>query len=82
MNKSLRLNVVSPDGTLYEGDVLWVTLPGSKGEFTILPQHAPIISTLIKGKIKYATPDATTHSIEVVGGFIEMNNNVVSVCIN
>lgn len=82
MEKSLRLKIVSPNGTIYEGEALWVTLPGAKGEFTILAQHAPIISSLVKGKIKYATPDGTTHVVEVVKGFIEMNNNVVSVCIN
>ena len=52
------------------------------GSFTILPQHAPIVSSLTRGKILYVTADGTSQNLEIMGGFVEMNDNNVSVCIN
>ena len=63
------------------GEVEHVTLPGTMGSFTILPQHAPIISSLQAGILSYVTKDGE-HSEEIRGGFVEMNDNKVSVCVN
>ena len=46
------LEIVSPEKTLFTGDVSSVQLPGSEGSFQILNNHAPIVSTLKKGEIK------------------------------
>lgn len=67
---------------LFNGEVNSVTLPGIIGSFTILPQHAPIISSLRSGTLSYVTKEGEEHSQEISGGFIEMNNNNVSVCID
>ena len=45
--KKLYLNIVSPEKEIYNGEVESVTLPGTIGTFTILPQHAPIVLSLI-----------------------------------
>ena len=82
MSKNLHLNIVSPEKIIFDGNVQIVTLPGSMGAFSILPGHAPIISSLSKGIVSFRTEDSEEHSVEVQGGFIEMNNNVVSVCIS
>ena len=42
----LKLRVVSPEKVIYDVEVLRVTLPGASGSFTILPRHAPIVSSL------------------------------------
>lgn len=80
--KKLQLTIVSPEKKLFQGEVNQVTLPGVMGSFTILPQHAPIVSLLTRGKILYVTADGTSQNLEVMGGFVEMNDNNVSVCIN
>ncbi len=77
----LHLNIVSPEKQLFDGNVSSVTLPGSIGVFTILPQHAPIVSSLIKGELIYVV-DAEEHKLDIQGGFIELSNGTVSVCIS
>ena len=52
------------------------------GSFTILPHHAPVVSSLSAGKVAYVKADGMEENFEIKGGFIEMNNNHVSVCIN
>ena len=77
----LILSVVSPVKVLFEGEVERVTLPGTLGSFAILPGHAPIISSLEKGKIMYVTA-GEEQVIEVqTGGFVEKNGGQISVCI-
>lgn len=80
--KGLHLNVISPDKEIFNGEVDSVTLPGTIGSFTILPQHAPIVSSLIAGKLAYTTTDGEEHVQDIKGGFIEMNSNKISVCID
>ena len=52
MMKKLHLNIVSPEKELFNGEVESVTLPGTMGSFSILPQHAPIVSSLGTGKLR------------------------------
>ena len=44
--KELHLSIVSPEKSIFDGDVKIVTLPGMIGSFSILPGHAPIVSSL------------------------------------
>ena len=81
--KELHLSVVSPEKVIYDGEVISVTLPGTIGSFTILPQHAPIISSLQAGKLSYVVAgNDDEYTIDIQGGFVEMSNGVVSVCIS
>tara|TARA_B100000989_G_scaffold293565_1_gene271159 strand:+ start:1920 stop:2195 length:276 start_codon:yes stop_codon:yes gene_type:complete len=48
----MKLKIVSPEAQLFSGEVLSVTVPGALGSFQILNNHAPIVSTLIQGRIK------------------------------
>ena len=75
MMKKLHLNIVSPEKELFNGEVESVTLPG-----TMLPQHAPIVSSLGTGKLIYAT-DGEEHELDIQSGFVEMSNGRVAVCI-
>lgn len=79
--RKLRLMISSPEKKLFNDEIKVVTLPGSAGSFNILPEHAPIVSSLKKGTITYVTSDDNEHKIDVRGGFIEMSNGIVSVCI-
>lgn len=80
--KGLQLIIVSPEKELFNGEVENVTLPGMIGSFTILPQHAPIVSSLKAGTLSYVTMNGEEHMQEINGGFIEMNDNKVSVCVD
>lgn len=80
--KDLHLNIVSPEKEIFDGEVNSVTLPGTMGSFTILPQHAPIVSSLKAGTVSFVTKNGEERSQEIHGGFIEMSNNDVSVCVD
>lgn len=83
MMKKLHLSIVSPEKSLFEGDVHIVTLPGTVGSFSILPGHAPIVSSLQAGIVSYATEEnGEEYTLEIQGGFMEMSDNTVSVCIS
>ena len=77
----LKLKIVSPEKIEFEGDVESVLVPGSLGQFEILVNHAPIISSLDKGKVVYAVPGGEKRSLDIIGGFVEVQKNVVSLCV-
>jgi len=76
----LKLRIIAPDRLVYEGEVESVTLPGTLGSFTVLNNHAPIISSLDMGKITYKDADGAT-DIAVKSGFAEVKDNILSVCV-
>lgn len=80
--KELHLNIVSPEKSIFDGDVKIVTLPGTIGSFSILPGHAPIVSSLKPGMLSYTTTDGEEHSMDIQGGFMEMSDGIVSACIS
>ena len=77
----LKLKVVSPERIEFEGEVESVLVPGTMGQFQILLNHAPIISSLDKGRVVYALPGGEKKSLEISGGFGEVQKNVVSLCV-
>ena len=78
---SLKLKIVSPERIEYEGEVESVLVPGTAGQFQILTNHAPIISSLDKGTVAYALPGGEKNSLDITGGFVEVQKNVVCVCV-
>jgi len=75
----MLLEIIAPDKNLYSGEVDLIQVPGSKGSFEILRNHAPIISTLDKGQIRIVDQKGTTRFFEVDGGVIEAKNNKIIV---
>ena len=76
----LQLKIVSPEKVEYDGAVESVLVPGTAGQFEILNDHAPIISTRQKGVVDYATQEGKV-SLDILGGFVEVQKNVVSLCV-
>jgi F-type H+-transporting ATPase subunit epsilon len=70
---ALHFELVSPARLLFSGDVESVVLPGTEGEMTILPMHAPVLSTLRPGVVTIVKSDSETDRIFVRGGFAEVN---------
>ena len=76
----LQLRIVSPEKIEYDGAVESVLVPGTAGQFEILNDHAPIISTLQKGVVEYVSQEGKV-SLNILGGFVEVQKNVVSLCV-
>ncbi|MCM1309594.1 MAG: F0F1 ATP synthase subunit epsilon [Bacteroides sp.] len=76
----MTLRIISPADIVFEGEVENVTLPGALGSFEVLPRHAALISTLVKGDISY-TASGERHTVSTDGGLVDVLNDVVSVCI-
>ena len=76
----LQLRIVSPEKIEFDGVIESVIVPGTMGQFEILNDHAPIISTLQKGTVEYVNKEGKT-SLEIQGGFVEVQKNQVSLCV-
>ena len=76
----MDLFIISPEGTRLSENTTRVTLPGSMGPFSILKNHAPLISTLEKGEVTYIV-DNKIKSFGIDGGVISVEKNVVKVMI-
>lgn len=74
------LEIISSEQILFQGEVESVTLPGALGSFTVLENHASLVSTLDAGTIEYVTA-GERYSVPVGGGFVDVDNNRVAVCI-
>ncbi len=73
----MHLEIITPDKTLFNGEVESVTLPGSKGSFQVLKNHAALISSLSEGKLKYVQNDGI-HEIMINKGMVEvLKNNII-----
>ncbi len=75
----MYLEIVTPDEKIFEGEAKHVQLPGKDGLFGILNNHAPIVATLVKGKVKIEAANGDIQYFEIGGGVVEMNNNKVIV---
>ena len=86
----MYLEIISPEKVLFKGEITSVTAPGANGEFQMLSNHAAILSTLVKGVIKFEVSSANTDfeakdesitangnvfSLDIKGGVLEMNEN-------
>ena len=89
----MYLEIVTPEATLFKGEVTSVAVPGVDGEFQMLNNHAPIVSILGKGKVKvygditipkqfanrFSKGDKNETILPINSGTIEMNGNKVIV---
>lgn len=75
----MQLDILTPDKALFSGQITSIILPGSKGQFEILNNHAAIVSSLEKGTIKVKTADGRAEMFEVNGGVVEAMDNIIVV---
>ena len=75
MSGTLKVSVISPEATLFEGDATSVVAPAFDGEVGILPMHAPMVTTLGAGVLKVG--EGTRFRVE--GGFLQVVDDVVRV---
>lgn len=73
------IEIITPDKKLFSGEVSLAQFPGTVGSFEILNNHAPVISTLTKGKIKIIDSEKRTQFFEIKSGVVEMQKNKIIV---
>ncbi len=78
MSATLKLEIVTPQGTVFSRDVEMVTLPALEGEMGILPQHAPLITRIGSGEI-IARRGAEEHRLLITGGCAEITPDRVAI---
>jgi len=74
----LQLEIVTPERQVYSDTVDSVQLPGSEGELGVLPHHAPLVSTLGVGELRFRK-DGIEESFAIVGGFLQVRPDRVVV---
>jgi F-type H+-transporting ATPase subunit epsilon len=73
----VKIEIITPDKKIFEGDIKSVRVPGKKGSFQVLKDHAPIISTLEKGPVIIIEETGTEKRFEIEGGVIEVKSNKI-----
>lgn len=76
----MKVEIISPEEKVFEGEAISATFPGSKGMFQILNGHAPIISSLDPGTVTLKTESGDQH-FEVKGGVVEVVQDKVIVLV-
>lgn len=76
---TLNLEIVTPNGEIYNGQVAEVTLPGEEGEFGVLPEHASLTTLLSAGVIDFVKEDKTTESVVINWGHVQVDEGKVIV---
>ena len=75
----MKLEITTPDKQIFSGDAVLVQLPGSDGLFEILQNHAPMIASLGKGKIKVEDKGGKQQFFDIRGGVCEVLENKITV---
>jgi F-type H+-transporting ATPase subunit epsilon len=75
----MHIEIVTPEMMLFSGEVKLVEVPGRKGPFVMLKNHAPIMSLLEEGTLRLIEENNREHTFEISGGVVEnMHNKLVA----
>jgi F-type H+-transporting ATPase subunit epsilon len=77
MAEALKLEIVTPDGTVYSEEVEMVTLPGVEGQMGVYPRHVPLMTQMVPGEIT-VRKDGREYFLAVGEGLIEITGSHVS----
>src|SRR5947199_8145938 len=76
-----RVDVITPEGPVFEGEAEIVVVPGSAGQLGIMANHAPLISTLKPGELHVTDMQGQRHAFATDGGFVETRKNETTVLV-
>lgn len=79
---TFKLEVITPNGVIFEDEAVEVTLPGEEGEFGVLPHHAALTTLLKAGVIDIVTKEKKTESIVVNWGVVQVSETKVTVLVD
>jgi F-type H+-transporting ATPase subunit epsilon len=77
----MYLEILTPHKKIFGGEIKLLKVPGSKGSFEILNNHAPIISTLEKGLLKLITPENESQNYIINSGVVQVADNKIIVLV-
>ena len=77
----MNITVLTPDKEIFKGEITSVKVPGTGGQFQVLKNHAPIVSSLSNGKIAIVKADGGKLNFSIEKGFIEVLKNEVSLLV-
>jgi F-type H+-transporting ATPase subunit epsilon len=77
----MNLEILTPEKTIFSGEVYGVQLPGIAGMFEVLEKHAPLVSALKTGKLKILRDKNATSQYSIRGGFVEVIDNKTTVLV-
>lgn len=77
----MKVKIIKPDTTLYEGEAHLVQLPGSGGLFEIMNNHAPIIASLTKGVLRIVDTNNATQTFNIRGGVVKGQQNDILILV-
>jgi len=75
----MQLEIFTPDKTVFQGEVVSATFPGSDGSFQVLNNHAAMVSALGTGTLKYKDKEEVETELQIEGGVVEVLSNKVIV---
>ena len=73
----MKIEIITPDKKIFDGEIKSVRVPGKKGSFQVLKDHAPIISTLDNGLVRMVDQEDREIIYEISGGVIEVKSNKI-----
>jgi len=79
--RRLKVRVVTPRGTLFEGEAEEVVAPSVLGYFGVLPRHAPMRCLLVEGILRIKLPDGSERRFRIGPGFFEVEKDRVSIAL-
>ena len=82
MTNKLELTIISAESKVFEGKVENILVPGMVGDFSVLANHAPCISSIRPGFLEFSEGTSDKQKYFVSGGIIEVINNMVSVLVD
>jgi F-type H+-transporting ATPase subunit epsilon len=80
--KTMNIEIVTPTGIVFSGDIKQVTLPGAQGEFGVLPEHASLVSLLDAGVIDIDTAESKSIIIAIDSGYVKIDENKALCIVN
>ncbi len=78
-DKLIKFQIVTPERIVLEEEILQITVPTKQGEITVLPDHIPLVASLMPGVIEVKTKDGQAEVMSVSGGFVEVSKNKVTI---
>ena len=79
MDENFKLDIISPEKTLFSDDVLMVTMPAVEGDMGILKNHINFITFLKPGIINIQLKDKSSEELYIEEGTVEFSNNILTV---
>lgn len=68
----MQLQLITPEKIFFEGDIAQVNIPGTEGDFGVLPGHMPLISTIREGELQIELINGEKKTVQVTGGIAEI----------